>query len=132
MDVQRNPGGGGNITCRGYGYVPPIWVGFWVQNSLNKGPFFGKFSLNIGGLSRNWEKIVKNGKCSAKIHHKSGYDGNCPYVAEGSFLKTGLQTPSIRKSCTPPPPSGSEMLRIFINGRENVSHKKALKVFYIK
>ena len=21
--------GGGYITCRGYGYVPPIWVFFW-------------------------------------------------------------------------------------------------------
>ena len=34
--------------------------GFWVQNSLNKGPIFGKFSLNMGGFSRNCQ-IVKNG-----------------------------------------------------------------------
>ena len=33
---------------------------FWVQNSLNKGPFFGRFSLDMGGFSRNWQKIVKN------------------------------------------------------------------------
>ena len=52
----------------------PIWVGFWVQNSLNKGPFFGRFSINMGGLSRNWRKIAKNGPFSAKIHHKSGYE----------------------------------------------------------
>ena len=39
--------------------MPPIWVGFWVQNSLNRGPFFGRFSLNLGGFSRNWQKIVK-------------------------------------------------------------------------
>ena len=58
--------------------MPPIWVGFWVQNSLNKGPFFGKFSLNMGGLTRNWQKIVKNGEFFAKSHHKSGYDGNYP------------------------------------------------------
>ena len=44
-----------------------VWVcavhmgGFWVQNSLNKGRFFGKFSVNIGGFSRNWQRIVKNG-----------------------------------------------------------------------
>ena len=25
----------------------PIWVGFWVQNSLNKGPFFSRFSINM-------------------------------------------------------------------------------------
>ena len=55
------PGGGGNITCCGYGYVPPIWVGIWVQNSLNKGPFSADFPLNLGGFSRNWKRIVKNG-----------------------------------------------------------------------
>ena len=65
---------GGYITCRGYGYVPPTWVGFWAQNSLDKGPFFGRFSINMGGFSRNWRKIVKDGWFSAKIHHKSGYD----------------------------------------------------------
>ena len=41
--------------------MPPIWVGFWVQNSLNKGAFFGKFSLNMGGFSGNWQKIVISG-----------------------------------------------------------------------
>ena len=50
--------------------------GFWAPNSLNKAPFFGRFSINEGGLSRNWRKIAKNGWFSAKIHHKSGYDGN--------------------------------------------------------
>ena len=47
--------------------------GFLAPNSLNKGPFFGRFSLHKGGLSRNWRKIVKNGWFSAKFHHKSGY-----------------------------------------------------------
>ena len=41
--------------------MPPIWMGFWVQNALNKGPFFGRFSLNKGGFSRNWQKIAKKG-----------------------------------------------------------------------
>ena len=59
----------------GCGHVPPIWVGFWAQNSLNKGLFFGRFSINMGGLSGNWQKIVKNGWFSAKTHHKGGYDG---------------------------------------------------------
>ena len=54
--------------------MPPIWLGFWVQNSLEKGPFFGRFSINVGGLSRNWRKMVKNGSHFAKIHHKGGYD----------------------------------------------------------
>ena len=48
--------------------------GFLGQNSLNEGPFFGRFSLNMGGLCRNWLKIAKNGSFSVKIRHKSGYD----------------------------------------------------------
>ena len=49
----------------------------WVENSLYKDPFFGIFSLNMGGFSRNWQKIVKNRYLFAKIHHKSGHDGKC-------------------------------------------------------
>ena len=56
--------------------MPPVRVGFSVLNSLNKGPFFGRFSLNMDGFSRNLQKIVKNGYFSSKIHHKGGYDGN--------------------------------------------------------
>ena len=41
------------------GYVPPIWMGFWVQNYLNKGPVPGKSSLDMDGLSRNWQKKSK-------------------------------------------------------------------------
>ena len=44
--------------------MPPIWVGFWVQNFLKKGLLFGKFSLNMDGFTRN-------------VHYKSGYDINC-------------------------------------------------------
>ena len=47
--------------------------GFLAPNSLNKGPFFGRFSLNKGGLSRNWRKMAKNEWFSAKIHHKGWY-----------------------------------------------------------
>ena len=47
--------------------MPPIWVGFWVQNSLKKGPFFGKFSLNMGGFSRNWQKLLKMGSFPQKF-----------------------------------------------------------------
>ena len=54
--------------------MPPIWVGFWALNSLNKGPFFGRFSINMGGFWRNWRNVAKNGLFSAKIHHKSGHD----------------------------------------------------------
>ena len=50
--------------------------GFLGPNSINKGPFFGRFSINKGGSSRNWRKIAKNRWFSAKINHESGYDGN--------------------------------------------------------
>ena len=30
--------------------------GFLDQNSLDKGLSFGKFSINMGGISRNWRK----------------------------------------------------------------------------
>ena len=51
--------------------------GFLGPNFPNKGIFFGRFLLNMGGFSRNWQKIVKNGLFSAKIYQKCGYDGNC-------------------------------------------------------
>ena len=37
-------------------------------------PGYQTLSINMGGFSRNWQKIVKNGWFSAKIHHKGGYD----------------------------------------------------------
>ena len=75
--------------------------GFLSQNSLNKGPFFGRSTINMGGLSRNWRKIAKNGLFSAKIHHKSGYENKSRKLEEGTFLKTGRQPPSIHQSCIP-------------------------------
>ena len=60
-------GGGGYITCLGYGYVSPIWMGFWAQNSLNRGPFFGRFSFNMGALSMNLQKIAKIGRFPPKF-----------------------------------------------------------------
>ena len=45
---------------RGVHNMLRVWVcaahmgGFLDQNSLNKGPFFGRFSINMGELSRNW------------------------------------------------------------------------------
>ena len=47
--------------------MPPIWVGFWAQNSLNKGPFFSRFSINMGGFSRNWQKLLKMGSFPPKF-----------------------------------------------------------------
>ena len=54
--------------------MPPIWMGFWAQNSLDKGPFFGRFSINMDRMSGNRQKIARKGSFYAKIHHKSEYD----------------------------------------------------------
>ena len=48
--------------------MPPVWVGFWAQNSLNKGPF----SADIGRLSRNWPKLVRKGSFLPKCIIKMG------------------------------------------------------------
>ena len=48
--------------------------GFVGQNSQNKAPFFGRFSINMGELSRNCRHIAKNESFFTKIHPKSGYD----------------------------------------------------------
>ena len=52
--------------------MPPIWVGFWAQNSLSKCPFFGRFSINMGGFSRNWQKLSKMGSFPPKFIIKVG------------------------------------------------------------
>ena len=76
--------------------------GFLGRNSLNKGPFFGRFSIKLDGLSRSWRKIAKNWSFSAKIHHKSGYESMFRQLEEGTFLKTGLQTPVHPQVMYPP------------------------------
>ena len=52
--------------------MPPIWVGFWARYSLNKGPFFGRFSINIGGFSRNWQRLSKMGSFPPRFILKVG------------------------------------------------------------
>ena len=52
--------------------MPPTWVGFWVENSLHKVPFFGRFSLNMGGFPRNWQKLSKMGSFPPKFIIKVG------------------------------------------------------------
>ena len=51
--------------------MAPIWVGFWAQISLSKGPLFGRFCLNMDGLSSNKRKS------SPKLvaFRQSEYDG---------------------------------------------------------
>ena len=52
-------------------------IEIWWRHILKWVEIF-EYSVNFSsGFSRNWQKIVKNGKFSVKIHHKGGYNGNC-------------------------------------------------------
>ena len=41
--------------------------GFLGQNSLDKGAFFSSYPIDMSGMSRNWQKIAKNGSFSTKF-----------------------------------------------------------------
>ena len=47
--------------------MPPIRVGYWAQNSLNKRPFFGRLSVNNGRVFQKLAKKSKNGSFSQKF-----------------------------------------------------------------
>ena len=49
----RIPGGGVHNLLRVQACASHMG-GFLGRNSLNKSPFVGSFSINMGGLSRNW------------------------------------------------------------------------------
>ena len=85
------PGGGGGIhNMLRVRVCAPNMGGFSGQNSLNTGPFFGRFVINMGGLSRNWRKITKNGSFCTKIQHKSGYDPRLPASVAGLQVSLAL------------------------------------------
>ena len=44
-----------------------LMAGFLVPNSLIKGSFFSRFSLNMGGFSSKWQKIVNMGSFPPKF-----------------------------------------------------------------
>ena len=54
--------------------MPPIWVGFFVLNSLRKGPFFGKLSLNMGEFAEIGKKLSKMGCFPPKLIIKVGME----------------------------------------------------------
>ena len=66
------PGGGGVHSMLRVRVCAAHMGGFLSRNSLNKGPFFGRFSINMGGFSRNWRKIAKNGLFPPKFIIKVG------------------------------------------------------------
>ena len=82
-----------------------VCAAHWVfgPKFCKQGSFFGRFTINMGELSRNWLKIAKNELFSAKIHHKSGHDSKYRYLEEGTFLKTGQQTPPSASHVPPAP-----------------------------
>ena len=51
--------------CHPYGWVLGL-------KFSKKGPLFGKFSLNMGWFSRNWQKIAKMGSFPPKFIIKVG------------------------------------------------------------
>ena len=55
--------------------MPPTWLAVRVKNSLNKGPFFRKFPLNIARFSRNWQKLSKMGTFLPEFIMKVGMAG---------------------------------------------------------
>ena len=48
------------MTCCGHGYVLPIWLGFWIQNSLNEGLLFHQTFLRHGWAFQKLEQIDKD------------------------------------------------------------------------
>ena len=76
---------------------------FWAQNSQTKGLFIGRFSLNMGGFSRNWRKIAKVGGFPPKFIITVGMTG--VLAIRRGYLSENLAAhpPSVRKSCTPSP-----------------------------
>ena len=46
--------------------------GFLGPKFFNQGPFFGRFSINMGGLSRNWRERAKMGRFQPNFIIKMG------------------------------------------------------------
>ena len=72
--------------CRPYGRV--FGPKFSKQGSL-----FRQIFHKHGWVIQKLAKMAKNGPFSAEIHHKSGYESKFRQLEEGTFLKTGRQTP---------------------------------------
>ena len=78
-----------------YGYVAPIWMRFWAQNSWDKGPFFVRFSFDMSELGWTWQGILTiggslpkasiNGVCSQAFVNRT--------LEDGTVVKFGRQTP---------------------------------------
>ena len=90
--------------------MPPIWVDFWSQNFLNKGPFFGRFFLTMSGYSGNRHKIVKTDSFPLKFIIKVDMMSSIGNKKRKAYWKPGGRLPSICKSCTPSPGRGAAVI----------------------
>ena len=77
--------------------------GFLGPKFSKQGSLFRQIFLKQGWVIQKLPKNSKNGWFSAKIHHKSGYDRKFRFLEEGTFLKTGRQTPVHPQVMYPPP-----------------------------
>ena len=73
LDGYESPGGRGTYRVQ-VTRMSPLY-----DSALGSKPgsLFGSFSLNIGGVGRNWQK-TKMDDFSAKIHQKTDHDGKFP------------------------------------------------------
>ena len=77
--------------------------GFLGPKFSRRESLFRQIFLKQGWVIQKLAKNSKNGWFPAKIHHKSGYDRNFRSLEEGTFLKTGRQTPVHPQVMYPPP-----------------------------
>ena len=77
---------------------------FLGPKSIKKGPFFRRFSLNMGRFSISWKKLSNMGSFPPKFIVKVGITVTVGNYKEGSFLKAKCQTLAHPQVMYPPPP----------------------------
>ena len=88
-----------------------VWVcaahmgGFWVQNSLYNDPFFGRFSLNMGWFSRNWQNMSKMSSFLPQFIMKVGMT-----AIVRNKNRAANTRPSASHVPPPPPPPSQEFI----------------------
>ena len=77
--------------------MPPIWMGFMVQNSVTEGPLFDRFSLNMVGF----QKLAKDGKNWVVFRQNSSLSRF--HTLQGTAFSTNKQGSSAEGLVAPPP-----------------------------
>ena len=99
-----HPGGGGVHNMLRVRVCAAHMGGFLGRNSLDKGPLFGRFSINMGGLSRNWRKMAKMGRFPPKFIIKVGMTEQVSVIRGEYFSEIRAADPRPSPSHVPPPP----------------------------